>query len=91
MTAAGIMNADTFESTTCSAAFGGTTTIISFAAQHRGMDLIDVVRDYHRRAEAGAMIDYGFHMILTDADSRNLAALPGLVPLRRGFDGFGGF
>ncbi|MCX8997431.1 dihydropyrimidinase [Rhizobiaceae bacterium BDR2-2] len=79
MTAAGIMNADTFESATRSAAFGGTTTIISFAAQHRGMDLAEVVADYHRRAEAGAMIDYAFHMIVTDAGERNLAQLPRLV------------
>ena len=44
--AAGIVNADTFESATVSAAFGGTTTVIPFAAQHRGMNLLDVVRDY---------------------------------------------
>ena len=37
LSAAGIMNADTFESATTSAAFGGTTTVISFAAQHVGM------------------------------------------------------
>ena len=29
-----LLNADTFESATASAAFGGTTTVISFAAQH---------------------------------------------------------
>jgi dihydropyrimidinase len=33
---AGLMNADTFESATRSAALGGTTTTISFAAQHPG-------------------------------------------------------
>jgi len=31
LSAAGIMNADTFESATVSAAFGGTTSVISFA------------------------------------------------------------
>ena len=39
LSAAGIMNADTFESATVSAAFGGTTTVIPFAAQHVGMKL----------------------------------------------------
>ena len=39
LSAAGIMNADTWESATASAAFGGTTTVISFAAQHVGIDL----------------------------------------------------
>src|SRR5215467_10266351 len=33
----GLMNADTFHSATVSAAFGGTTTVIPFAAQHVGM------------------------------------------------------
>ena len=31
-----LLNADTFESATTSAVFGGTTTVISFAAQHVG-------------------------------------------------------
>src|SRR6476661_6107208 len=39
----GLMNADTFESATRSAAFGGTTSVISFAAQHRGAKLSTVV------------------------------------------------
>ena len=34
---AGLLNAGSFESATTSAAFGGTTTIISFAAQHVGL------------------------------------------------------
>ena len=37
LSAAGIVNADTFESATTSAAFGGTTTVIPFAAQHVGI------------------------------------------------------
>src|SRR5687768_13746503 len=39
----GLMTADDFYSATVSAAFGGTTTIIPFAAQHRGMSLPKVV------------------------------------------------
>lgn len=39
MVAAGIMNADTFESATATAAFGGTTAVILLAAQHVGMKL----------------------------------------------------
>src|ERR1700739_4322592 len=37
LSASGLMNADTFQSATTAAAFGGTTTVISFAAQHVGM------------------------------------------------------
>ncbi len=66
LSAAGIMNADTFESATTSAAFGGTTTVISFAAQHVGMHLPQVIADYHALAEKGAVIDYAFHMIIAD-------------------------
>ena len=39
ISSAGLLNADTFESATVSAAFGGTTTVISFAAQHVGMQV----------------------------------------------------
>ena len=64
----GMMCADDFYSGTVSAAFGGTTTIIPFAAQHRGMRIPDVVADYATRAREKAVIDYGFHLILADPD-----------------------
>src|SRR5829696_1703442 len=66
LSASGLMNADTFESATTAAAFGGTTTVISFAAQHVGMSLKAVVDQYHQYAERGAVVDYAFHMILAD-------------------------
>jgi dihydropyrimidinase len=76
----GLLNADTFESATISAAFGGTTTVISFAAQHVGMALDRVVADYHTLAERGAVIDYAFHMILADPNETTLKThLPKLV------------
>ena len=62
----GIMCADDFYSGTVSAAFGGTTTVIPFAAQHRGMSLRQVVKDYHEAATPKAVIDYAFHLIVTD-------------------------
>jgi dihydropyrimidinase len=66
LSASGLINADTFESATTAAAFGGTTTVISFAAQHVGMSLKTVVDEYHELAERGAVVDYAFHMILAD-------------------------
>lgn len=62
----GQWNADTFESATRSAALGGTTTVISFAAQHRGQRLADVVADYSARARRGAAVDHAFHIIVSD-------------------------
>ncbi|MGI4778133.1 MAG: dihydropyrimidinase [Janthinobacterium lividum] len=69
----GVMCADDFHSATVSAAFGGTTTIIPFAAQHRGMKIPEVIADYARRAAEKAVIDYGFHLILADPDETALA------------------
>src|SRR2546421_7735972 len=62
----GMMCADDFYSATVSAAFGGTTTIVPFACQHRGDSLLAVVADYEQRARAKAVIDYGFHLIVSD-------------------------
>lgn len=62
----GMMCADDFYSATVSAAFGGTTTIVPFAAQHRGNQIPEVVADYSKRAAEKAVIDYGFHLILSD-------------------------
>ncbi len=66
LSSAGILNADDFHSATVSAAFGGTTTVIPFAAQQRGMSAVAAVADYHRRAQPKAVIDYAFHLILSD-------------------------
>ena len=79
MSGMGVMNADTFETATKSAALGGTTSVISFAAQAKGERLADTVADYRTRASRGAMIDYGFHITVTDTDvpgfKADLAAL----------------
>jgi dihydropyrimidinase len=72
VSAAGIINADTFESATASAAFGGTTTVISFAAQHIGHKLDEVLDAYHALAAKGAVIDYAFHMIIADPTEATL-------------------
>lgn len=62
----GAIMADGFESGSLSAVFGGTTTIIPFAVQHRGQSVRAAVDDYHRRAAGKAYIDYGFHLIVSD-------------------------
>ena len=66
MSGMGLMNADTFETATRSAAMGGTTSVISFAAQAAGQRLSQTLCDYAARAKRGAMIDYAFHITLTD-------------------------
>jgi dihydropyrimidinase len=62
----GSVMADDFHSGSIAAAFGGTTTVIPFVFQPKGQRLRPAVADYHRRAEGKAVIDYGFHLIVTD-------------------------
>jgi dihydropyrimidinase len=62
----GLTTADDFFTGGVSAACGGTTTIVPFAAQHRGQSLRAVVAAYHVRASSRAFIDYGFHLIVSD-------------------------
>lgn len=77
---AGLMNADTFETATRSAAFGGTTTVVSFAAQHPGQKIAQVVADYSKLAEEGARIDHAFHMIVADTGNGNLTEdIPAMI------------
>ncbi|AZY51606.1 dihydropyrimidinase [Bordetella avium] len=76
----GVMCTDDFYSGTVSAAFGGTTTIISFAAQHRNDRIPEVLADYSRRASEKAVIDYGFHLILANPDEQALTQeLPAVI------------
>ncbi len=83
----GVMCADDFHSGTVSAAFGGTTTIIPFAAQHRGQSLREVVQDYHARAGPKAVVDYAFHLIISDPTEQVLGQeLPALI--RDGYTSF---
>jgi len=83
----GKMCADDFYSATVAAAFGGTTTIIPFAAQHRGNSIVAVVDDYAKRAAEKAVIDYGFHLIIADPTPHALdEELPQMV--KRGITSF---
>ena len=77
----GLMNADTFETATRSAAFGGTTSVISFAAQHRGASLATTVDGLCRAlARKGAIIDYAFHLMVANPDEQTIATdLPALI------------
>lgn len=75
----GVYTCDTFESGTISAAFGGTTTVIDFAQQFEG-ESPKLALD-RRLADAAPQccVDYGFHVILTDANADAIAELPDLV------------
>jgi dihydropyrimidinase len=87
LSSTGKMCADDFYSASVAAAFGGTTTIIPFAAQHRGNSIVAVVDDYARRAAEKSVIDYGFHLIIADPNEKALnEELPQMI--RRGITSF---
>ncbi|MGY3437401.1 MULTISPECIES: dihydropyrimidinase [unclassified Marinovum] len=83
----GSVMADDFDSGPRSAAFGGTTTVIPFACQQKGGTLREAVDDYHRRAQGKSVIDYAFHLIVTDPTPQVLGQeLPALI--REGYTSF---
>lgn len=72
--------ADDFDTGTRAAACGGTTTVIPFAAQHKGQSLRAAVQDYHHRAEGRAHVDHAFHLIVSDPTEEVLKhELPQLI------------
>jgi dihydropyrimidinase len=76
----GLMTADDFQSATTAAACGGVTTLVPFAAQHRGQDLREVAARYRDRARDKAIVDYAFHLIVSDPTPAALSdQLPGLI------------
>lgn len=75
----GGQNAESWESGTRSAACGGTTTVIAFAAQEKGKGVAHMVEDYHQKAMQ-ACIDYSFHIIINDpSDAVMTEELPTLI------------
>src|SRR5690349_4655613 len=75
----GTTSADDFESGTMAAAFGGTTSIVDFAIQYRGQTLHHAWEAWTTKAAKKAVIDYGFHMIVTDLNDRTEAEMDELV------------
>ena len=70
---------DTFETGTRAAAFGGTTSIVDFAVQSRGKSLREGLDTWHAKAEGNAVVDYGFHMIMSDVNDDTLKEMDALV------------
>jgi dihydropyrimidinase len=72
----GIMTADDYESGSISAAFGGNSCFVPFAAQKTGRAWPKPSRTYDGRAAPKSVIDYSYHLILTDPRPEVLAELP---------------
>src|SRR6266550_4748337 len=76
----GTVTIDDFESGHTSAAFGGTTCHVDFCIQGRGQTFAQALEVWHAKANGKTLIDYGFHIAITDlADEEwleELATLP---------------
>ena len=85
--ATGGMTADDYRSGSISAAFGGNSCFVPFAAQHRNMGVIETLDLYDSRAQGASVIDYGYHLIVADPTEKVLAEeLP--EAFRRGVTSF---
>jgi dihydropyrimidinase len=75
----GTFSADTFETGTRAAAWGGTTTIIDFAVQPKGTSLLAALDAWHAKAAGQCAIDYGFHMIVSDVTDSSLKEMESCI------------
>ncbi|TSH92135.1 dihydropyrimidinase [Verticiella sediminum] len=83
----GVLCADDWYSASVSAAYGGNTCIVPFAAQHRGQSLREVAEQYRASAAAKSVIDFSYHLIVSDPTPQTLETdLPSLI--REGITSF---
>ncbi|MFI6577634.1 dihydropyrimidinase [Nocardiopsis sp. NPDC050513] len=75
----GTRSADTFETGTRAAAWGGTTTIVDFAIQSPGQSVRAGVDTWMAKADGTCAVDYAFHAILSDVNESSLKEMDVLV------------
>src|SRR5487761_699535 len=75
----GTFSADTFETGTRAAAWGGTTTIVDFAVQAKGTSLLATLDKWHAKADGNCSVDYGFHMIVSDVNETTLKEMDACI------------
>ena len=75
----GTSSSDDFETGTRAAAFGGTTSLVDFAIQGKGMSLKDTLNTWMEKADKKAVIDYGFHVAITDLTDKVMNEIPEMV------------
>ncbi len=70
--------ADSFETGTRAAACGGTTTIVDYATQDKGMTMPQALDEWHSRADGTCTANYAFHMAIADWNDQTRADLPAI-------------
>jgi len=74
-----MVSSDSFESGTIAAAHGGTTTIIDFAEQRQGGQVLASFEKRFAEAESQCVIDWGLHQVLGGVDTQSLIDTRSLV------------
>jgi dihydropyrimidinase len=78
----GTVSCDDFTTGTTAAAFGGTTTIVDFAAQMPGEAIPEGLANWHEKLErCPPLVDVGFHLIVTDLAEGSRGKLADLARL----------
>lgn len=77
----GAFTGDDFYSGTVAAAFGGTTCIIDFARCMKGESPVEILQKRMEQARPKAVVDYAFHITLTEASSRVLSEIKEVVQI----------
>jgi dihydropyrimidinase len=75
----GMTTVDDFETGTAAAAAGGTTAVVDYAQQQPGATLAQTLEAWKAKAEMRAVVDYGFHMALTEVNDAILSEIPAMV------------
>ena len=72
------VTADDFQTGTRAAVLGGTTTVLDFATQDRGMSMQDALDLWHKKA-AGSSCNYGFHMAVSEWNDARIKEIDAMI------------
>ncbi|ETI68903.1 dihydropyrimidinase [Neobacillus vireti] len=75
----GTVTKDDFETGTMAAAFGGTTTVIDFCLTNKGEPLKNAIQTWHDKSKDKAVIDYSFHLMISEINENVLNELPQVI------------
>jgi dihydropyrimidinase len=74
----GTYSSDDFYTGHKAAAFGGTTCHIDFVIQGKGETLHQAVENWHKKSDAKAVVDYGYHLAITDLTDAVMDEIPSM-------------
>lgn len=62
-------------------AYGGITTVISFSNQGKGESLVQNVKDWDKKNDGRAYVDWSMHSLVYDASELSLSEIPELIKI----------